>query len=126
MADTPWVIVSTSLHHYVKTASGREVAAVIRPIHDLAKTPAELEQTQAFQDALRIVNAVNAAGTPAPAVPPNIRTLVDDFGLSVVTWRNSKKGQAREQAHRDSIAAKRALLNAYSVDAPPAPNQQEP
>ncbi|MEJ8837795.1 hypothetical protein [Ramlibacter sp. AN1133] len=60
-ADFPWVIASTSLHHYVRTARGREVAAVIRPIHDAGKSGAELEATQAYQDAARIVQAVNAA-----------------------------------------------------------------
>lgn len=47
------------------------------------------------------------------ATLPDFKTLLDDFGLSVVTWRNSKKGDRREVAHRESIAAKRAVLQAY-------------
>jgi hypothetical protein len=38
------------------------------------------------------------------------RKLVDDFGLSVATWCNAKKGDRREAAHRESIAAKKALM----------------
>lgn len=69
MNDTPWRVESTSLHHYIRTARGREVAAVIRPIHDLHKDRSELERTQAYQDAKRIVDTVNAAGVDVPFGP---------------------------------------------------------
>lgn len=51
----------------------------------------------------------------APAIPADIRKLVDDFGLAAVTWRNSRKGATRDAAHRDFLAAKDALLKAYSA-----------
>ena len=66
-----------------------------------------------------VANAAIAAQVrkrTAPAVPADIRKLVDDLGLAAVTWRNSRTGVTREAAHRDFLAAKEALLKAYNAN----------
>lgn len=73
------------------------------------------EMAGQLESVANVAIVAEVRGRAAPQVPSDIRTLVDDFGVASVQWRNSRKGPAREAAHRDFIAAKDALLKAYGA-----------
>jgi hypothetical protein len=129
MDDTPWIIESTSLHHYIKTAKGREIAAVIRPIHDLAKNSAELQRTQSFQDAKIVVDAVNERARKDALLRQAMEALtIAHTGLEwyrgvMPEYVDSSDGEADTEINA-AIAAIQAELSHSPAPAAPAPTSQ--
>lgn len=54
----------------------------------------------------------------------NVQKLVEDYGLSCITWRNSSRAD-RATAHKDMQDAKAALLMATAAPAPIEPTDAQ-